>query len=80
MLDQCRGALEYLQSLYEDGRLNVEDKPVLEAFRHLVKSLMWVSYHRGEKVHFELFRELVQIQENFASLLIEQIQTEARRR
>ena len=79
-LDQCRGALEYLQSLYEDGTLNVEHRPVLEAFRHLVKSLMWVSYHRGEKIHFELFLDLVQIQESFASLLIEQIQIEARRR
>ena len=76
---QCRGALAYLQGIYEDGQLTIDYQPVPETFRHLVKSLMWVSFHGGPKVDFKLFRELVQIQSKFTSLLLDHMQSGAKR-
>ena len=78
-IGQCREVLAYLQGIYEDGNLTIDYGSVPEAFRHLVKSLMWVAFHFGRKIDSELFRELVHIQENITSLLIEQLRCEAKR-
>ena len=78
-ITQCRGALIYLQGIYEDGQLTIDYQPVPETFRHLVKSLMWVSFHGRPQVDFKLFRELIQIQSRFTSLLLDRMQSGARR-
>ena len=78
-LSECREVLAYLQGLYEDGDLTIGYRSVPEAFRHLVKSLMWVAFHRRRKIDFDFFRDLIHIQENFTLLLIEQLRCESRR-
>lgn len=70
---QCRGALSFLQGVYEDGQLTFEHPAVAQTFRHLVISLMWVSFYGGPRVDFEFFRKLVQIESGFTSLLLNQI-------
>jgi len=78
-IGHCREVLAYLQGLYEDGNLNIDSRSVPEAFRYLVKSLMLVTFHRRRRIDFDLFHQLVSIQENVTSLLIEHLQSEARR-
>lgn len=77
-IEQCREVLAYLQGLYEDGNLAIDYRSVPEAFRHLVKSLMWVAFHRRRKLDFEIFRDLVHMQETLTSLLVDHIRSEAR--
>jgi len=71
-LGHCREVLGYLQGLYEDGNLNIDYGSVPEALRHLVKSLMWVAFHGGRKVDYELFGGLVHIQESLTCLLLDE--------
>jgi len=69
---QCRAAISYLQGIYEDGQLTFDHQPVGETFRHLVMSLMWVSFY-GRQVDHELFRKLVLIESGFTFLLLNRI-------
>ena len=66
---QCRGAIAFLQGIYEDGLLTFGHPPVAETFRHLIMSLMWVSFYGGSKIEHKLFRRLVQIESGFTYLL-----------
>jgi len=70
---QCRGAIRFLQGIYEDGQLTFDYQPVAGAFRHLVVALMWVSFYGGSKVEYKLFRKLVQIEAGFTSLLLKHV-------
>lgn len=69
-ISQCRGALATLQDLYEQDQLTIADSTARAVFRHLIMSLLWVSFHAADVVDRRLFRRLVQIESGFTYLLI----------
>ncbi len=73
---QCRGAVSQLQEYYEEDKLDIKHKPTLAVFRHLMMSLMWVSFYGKRSIDFRLFRKVVQIESGFTFLLLKQLSGE----
>ena len=65
----CRTQLAYLQELFEQDQLFIENPLVREGFRHLIIALMWVAFYSREVVDFRLFRRLVLMEGSFSYLL-----------
>jgi hypothetical protein len=69
-IGQCRTQLAYLQSFFEDDRLDIDDPLVRAAFRALVMTLMWVAFYGRAAIDFRIFRMLVRVESGFSYLLI----------
>ena len=68
-LGQCRAQLTYLQKVYDEDKLNIENPAVRADFRHLVMALMWIAFYARTAIDFKLFRMLVMIESSFTYLL-----------
>jgi hypothetical protein len=68
-LGQCRAQLAYLQKVYEEDKLKIENPAVRADFRHLVMALMWIAFYARTAIDFKLFRMLVMIESGFTYLL-----------
>ena len=75
-ISQCRGAVSQLQEFYDEDKLDITHKPTIAVFRHLMISLMWVSFYGKKSIDFKLFRKMVQIESGFTFLLIKQLSRE----
>jgi hypothetical protein len=69
-IGQCRNQLAYLQELFNDGKLNIENAAVRADFRLLVMALMWVAFHARSAIDFRIFRRLVMVESGFTYLLV----------
>ena len=69
-ISQCRGFLSQLQQLFEEDKLTLDNSLTAATFRHLIMSLMWVTFRAGGLVDYKLFRKLVQIESGFTYQLI----------
>jgi hypothetical protein len=69
-IGQCRNELAYLQELYNDGKLNIENPRVRADFRQLVLALLWVAFYARDAIDFRIFRMLVMIESGFSYLLV----------
>jgi hypothetical protein len=69
-IGQCRNQLAYLQELFNDGNLNIENAAVRADFRLLVMALMWVAFHARSAIDFRIFRRLVMVESGFTYLLV----------
>jgi hypothetical protein len=69
-IGQCRNELAYLQALYNDGKLNIENPRVRADFRQLVLALLWVAFYARDAIDFRIFRMLVMIESGFSYLLV----------
>ena len=58
-IGQCRNQLAYLQEVYNDGKLNIENPAVRADFRQLVMALLWVAFYARGAIDFRIFRMLV---------------------
>ena len=68
-IGQCRNQLAYLQEVFNDGKLNIENARVRADFRQLVMALLWISFYARAAIDFRVFRMLVQIESGFTYLL-----------
>ena len=68
-IGQCRAQLTYLQNVFDDDKLNIENPAVRADFRHLVMALMWIAFYARTAIDFKLFRMLVMIESGFTYLL-----------
>lgn len=68
-IGQCRNQLAYLQEVFNDGQLNIENPRVRADFRQLVMALLWISFYARAAIDFRVFRMLVQIESGFTYLL-----------
>jgi hypothetical protein len=68
-IGQCRAQLAYLQDVFNDGKLNIENPPVRADFRHLVMALMWIAFYARTAIDFKTYRRLVMIESSFTYLL-----------
>jgi hypothetical protein len=69
-IGQCRNQLAYLQELFNDGKLSIENPRVRGDFRQLVMALLWISFHARSAIDFKTFRMLVMIESGFTYLLV----------
>jgi hypothetical protein len=69
-LGQCRTQLAYLQEVFNDGKLSIEDPSVRAEFRQLIIALLWVAFHARGALDFRIFRMLVRIESGFTYLLV----------
>ena len=69
-IGQCRAQLTYLQNVFDDDKLNIENPAVRADFRHLVMALMWIAFYARTAIDFKLFRMLVMIESGFTYLLV----------
>jgi hypothetical protein len=69
-IGQCRNQLAYLQELFNDGKLNIENPSVRANFRQLVMALLWIAFYARSAIDFRIFRMLVRIESGFAYLLV----------
>jgi hypothetical protein len=69
-IGQCRNQLAYLQEVFNDGQLNMENPRVRADFRQLVMALLWISFYARAAIDFRVFRMLVQIESGFTYLLV----------
>jgi hypothetical protein len=69
-IGQCRNQLAYLQEVFNDGKLNIENPRVRADFRHLILALLWVAYYARGAIDFRIFRRLVMIESTFTYLLV----------
>jgi hypothetical protein len=69
-LGQCRTQLAYLQELFNDGKLNIENPSVRADFRQLVTALLWIAFYARSAIDFRIFRMLVRIESGFTYLLV----------
>ncbi|SRR5260370_25647154 len=69
-IGQCRTQLAYLQEVFNDGKLNIENPRVRADFRQLVMALLWVAFYARGAVDFRIFRMLVRIESGFTYLLV----------
>jgi hypothetical protein len=67
---QCRGLLSLLQKAFEEDELKIENASVLENFRCLVLTLMWVAFRARRVLDHRIFRMLVLIESGFTYLLV----------
>jgi hypothetical protein len=68
-IGQCRNQLAYLQEVFNDNKLNIENPRVRAEFRQLVMALLWISFYARAAIDFRVFRMLVQIESGFTYLL-----------
>jgi hypothetical protein len=73
-LGLCRAQIDYLEKLFCDDRLKIEEPLVREGFRHLITALMWVAFYTRSFIDFRLFRTVIVIESSFAYLLAQWIQ------
>jgi hypothetical protein len=69
-IGQCRNQLAYLQELFNDGKLHIENPRVRADFRQLVMALLWISFYARSVIDFKMFRMLVMIESSFTYLLV----------
>jgi hypothetical protein len=69
-IGQCRNQLAYLQEIYNEGKLTIENPTVRADFRQLVMALLWISFHARNAIDFRTFRMLVMIESSFTYLLV----------
>ena len=69
-IGQCRNQLAYLQEVFNDGKLNIENPSVRADLRQLVMALMWVAFYARSAIDFRIFRMLVAIESGFTYLLV----------
>ena len=69
-IGQCRNQLAYLQEVFNDGNLSIENPRVRADLRHLVMALLWISFHARSAMDFKMFRMLVMIESSFTYLLV----------
>jgi hypothetical protein len=69
-IGQCRNQLAYLQEVFNDGKLNIENPMVRADFRQLVMALLWIAYYARGAIDFRIFRMLVRIESGFTYLLV----------
>jgi hypothetical protein len=69
-IGQCRTQLAYLQEIFNDGKLSVENPAVRADFRQLIIALLWVAFYARRVIDFRIFRMLVRIESGFTYLLV----------
>jgi hypothetical protein len=69
-IGQCRNQLAYLQEVFNDGKLNIENPAVRADFRQLVLALLWIAFYARNAIDFRIFRMLVRIESGFTYLLV----------
>jgi hypothetical protein len=69
-IGQCRNQLAYLQELFNDGKLTIENPRVRAEFRQLILALLWIAFYARGAIDFRIFRVLVQIESGFTYLLV----------
>ena len=69
-IGQCRTQLTYLQEVFNDGKLNIENPRVRADFRQLVMALLWIAFYARGAIDFRIFRVLVMIESGFTYLLV----------
>jgi hypothetical protein len=69
-IGQCRTQLAYLQEVFNDGKLNIENPSVRANFRQLVMTLLWIAFYARRVIDFRIFRMLVRIESGFTYLLV----------
>jgi hypothetical protein len=69
-IGQCRAQLAYLQEVFNDGKLNIENPGVRADFRQLVIALLWIAFYARSAIDFRIFRMLVRIESGFTYLLV----------
>ena len=69
-IGQCRNRLAYLQEVFNDGKLNIENPTVRVDFRQLVMALLWISFYVRNAIDFRIFRMLIRIESGFTYLLV----------
>jgi hypothetical protein len=68
-IGQCRNQLAYLQEIYNEGKLTIENPTVRADFRQLITALLWISFYARGAIDFKTFRMLVVIDFGFSYLL-----------
>ena len=71
-LGLCRSQLAYLQNIFNEDRLKLDDPLVREGFRHLITAMLWIAFYCRTFIDFRLFRKVILIESIFANLLIHQ--------
>jgi hypothetical protein len=69
-IGQCRNQLAYLQEVFNQGKLRLENPRVRADFRQLVMALLWIAFHARSAIDFRIFRMLVRIESGFTYLLV----------
>jgi hypothetical protein len=69
-IGQCRTQLAYLQEVFNNGKLNIENPAVRADFRQLVMALLWIAFYARGAIDFRIFRMLVRIESGFTYLLV----------
>jgi hypothetical protein len=69
-IGQCRNQLAYLQDLFNDSNLSIENPKVRADFRQLVLALLWIAFYARSAIDFKIFRMLVRIESGFTYLLV----------
>jgi hypothetical protein len=69
-IGRCRTQLAYLQEVFNDGKLNIENPAVRADFRQLVIALLWIAFYARAAIDFRIFRMLVRIESGFTYLLV----------
>lgn len=68
-INQCRGGLVRLQTLFDKNELTITNRSVRDELCHLVTALMWVAFHARVVVDYKIFRMLVMIESSVTHLL-----------
>lgn len=69
-IGQFRTQLAYLQELFNDGKLSIENPRVRADFRQPVLALLWIAFYARSAIDFRIFRMLVGIESGFTYLLV----------
>lgn len=69
-ISQCRGTLKELQAAFDENELHFASRRIRGMFRHLVMSLLWLSFIGGRLIDRRLYRKVVQIESSFTYLLV----------
>ena len=69
-IGQCRTHLAYLQEVFNDGKLSIENHSVRADFRQVVIALLWIAFYSRTAINFRVFRMLVRIEAGFTYLLV----------
>lgn len=69
-IGQCRNQLAYLQEVFNDGKLTIENPRVRAEFRQLILALLWIAFYTRSVIDFRIFRMLVMIESGFSYLLV----------
>lgn len=69
-IGQCRNHIAYLQEVFNEGKLSIENPRVRADFRQLVTALLWIAFYARSAIDFRIFRMLVRIESVFTYLLV----------